>query len=99
MADSPSKAKVLLVPVKQKDIEDLLKKALGIKGIIKKTRELWSMKNIVFNLDQVKRIGKVFDIQVTKLQDSDNQVFEDLKSQFLPYLDKPITTSNIDLVS
>ena len=98
-ADPPTQAKVLLFPVKQKAIKDLLKKALGIKGIVEKTRELWSMENIVFNLDEVKGVGKVFEIEVTKLQESDNQVFEDLKSQFLPYLDKCITTSNIELVS
>lgn len=94
-------ADVVLFPIKDKKILSFLSKALGIKVIVEKQRELWRKENTVFHLDNVKGVGKIFEIEVwtqpRKIK-KDRSAFEKYKKEFLPYLDKIIKGSNEDLV-
>jgi adenylate cyclase class IV len=92
---------VIVLPVKDKKILYFLSKALGVKVIVEKQRELWRKGNTVFHLDKVKGVGNVFEMEVwtrlkTLKQDQIN--FERYKEKLLQYLDKIITGSNEDLV-
>ncbi|WP_199617580.1 CYTH domain-containing protein [Paenibacillus alkalitolerans] len=67
---------------------------------INKVREVWSKDNVVFHLDTVEGIGKIFEIEL--LKSGINQNNEDLdgyKQLFQSYLLKKIEGSNEDLVS
>jgi predicted adenylyl cyclase CyaB len=92
---------VVVLPVKDKKILYFLSKALGLKVIVEKQRELWRKGNTVFHLDKVKGVGNVFEIEVwarSKTLKQDQVNFERYKEKLLPYLDKIITGSNEDLV-
>ena len=45
-------------------IKDVLKKALGIKIVVDKQREIYFINNVKFHLDQVKDLGTFFEIEV-----------------------------------
>lgn len=93
-------AKVTLLPVKDKKLLNFLKKSLGVKAVVEKTREQWSKSNAVFNLDKVKCVGNIFEIEVTsKGAKQDEATFDKYQELFSPYLTKLIKGSNIDLVS
>lgn len=92
---------VIVLPIKDKEILYLLSKALGIKVIVEKHRELWKKGNTVFHLDRVKDVGNVFEIEVwtkPKTMKQDQRNFARYKKELLPYLDKIITGSNEDLI-
>ena len=92
---------VIVVPVRDKETLFLLSKALGIKVIVEKRRELWRKGNTIFHLDRVKGVGNVFEIEVwtkPKTLKQDKRNFERYKKELLPYLDKVIAGSNEDLI-
>jgi len=96
-----TQASILVLPVKGKKILSLLSKALGVKVIVEKQREIWEKGNTVFHLDKVKGIGKIFEMEVRtkpKTLERDKHNFEKYKEVLLPYLDKVIRESNEDLV-
>lgn len=95
-----AQADVVLFEVKDKKLLSFLKKSLGIKAIVRKKRELWKKENIVFNLDTLKNIGKIFEIELTSQgnQKREQLTFSNYRNRFLPYLSKIIRGSNIDLV-
>ncbi len=91
---------VVVLPVKDKKILYFLSKALGVKVIVEKQRELWRKGNTVFHLDKVEGVGNIFEIEVwarPKTLKQDQVNFEIYKEKLLPYLDKIITGSNEDL--
>jgi len=92
---------VIVLRVKDKKILYFLSRALGVKVIIKKQRELWRKGNTVFYLDKINGIGNVFEMEVrtrSKTMKQDKGNFERYKEKLLPHLDKIITGSNEDLV-
>lgn len=97
---SKTAAKVSLLEVDDKKFLDFLKKVLGIKAIVIKSRELWKKDNTVFNLDTVQNIGRIFEIEVSVAGDADKakREFNKYREKFLPHLDKIVKGSNLDLV-
>jgi len=101
LAKKMTPSDVIVLPVKEKEILSLLSKALGVKVIVEKKRELWRKGNTVFHLDKVKSVGDIFEIEVwtkPKSMKQDKHNFERYKKELLPYLDKIITGSNENLV-
>ena len=100
-AKSTTLADVIVLPVKDKEIIPFLSKALRVKIIVEKQRELWRKGDIVFHLDRVKGIGNVFEIEVLakpKTIKRDRLNFNNYKKKLLPFLNKIIIGSNEDLV-
>ncbi len=93
-------AEVKLYSIKDKDLLPYLEQVLGVFSVVEKTRELWKKGNTVFNLDTVKGVGNVFEIElqkIGKLTAEDEKTFAEYKKQLLPYLGKVIKGSNADL--
>lgn len=96
-------ADVLVYIVKDKRLFNFLKRALGVKGIVEKRRETWKKGNTIFNLDRVKNVGNIFEIELQKPKTQsttkqDIKIFDLYKQKFLPYLGKIIKTSNLEVV-
>lgn len=102
-----SKAKSTTSDVKLYDVKDrelllFLDKALGIKAVVDKTREVWRKANTVFHIDNVKGVGGIFEIELQKrgkVTAKDEAQFKSYQSVLLPYLGEVIKGSNVDLVS
>ena len=94
-------ADVTLLVVKDPKLLDFLSKILGVKAIVEKRRELWKKGNAVFNLDRVKNVGNIFEVEVsttTKTIKADKRNFADYRRRLLPYLGEVVRGSNEDLV-
>ena len=92
---------VVLFPIKDKRIINFLKRALGVRGIVEKIREQWKKEYVVFNLDRVKGVGNIFEIEIAtndERRERDEATFNNYKKTFSPYLGKIVSGSNIDLV-
>lgn len=79
-----------------------LEKALGVQAVVEKKREVWRKDNTVFHLDEVKGVGKIFEIELQKegkIAESDKVLFKEYQKQVLPFLGKIIKGSNVDLVA
>jgi adenylate cyclase class IV len=80
-------------------IKEVLAGALGISAIVKKRRELWSLKRTLFNLDTIEHVGRVFEAEIVlgPGESGDDALrYLDLLG---PYLGEQIEGSNEDLVS
>ena len=98
---SSTMSKVKLYDVKDGELLAFLKDALGVKAVVKKRREVWRKRNTVFHIDNVKGVGGIFEIELQKkgkITSSDQKQFKDYQDKLLPYLDKVIKGSNVDLV-
>lgn len=94
-------SKVKLYNVRDKELLQFLKDALGVKAIVKKKREVWRKSNTVFHIDTVKDIGGIFEIELQKkgeITAKDQKQFKLYQDELLPYLGRVIRGSNIDLV-
>ena len=94
-------SKVKLCNVKDSELLHFLSEVLGIKAIVKKKREVWRKSNTVFHIDNVKGIGGIFEIELQKrgkITASDRKQFKAYQDKLLPYLDKVIESSNLDLI-
>jgi len=100
-AKTGTPADVVLFSVKDSKLLPFLSKVLGVKVIIKKQRELWRKGNAIFNLDTVKGIGHVFEIEVWIRPNTvkrDRRTFAEYRRKLLPYLGKVVKGSNENLV-
>lgn len=94
-------ADIVLLRVKDPKLLPFLSRVLGVKVIVEKRRELWRKGNAIFNLDTVKGVGHVFEIEVwTKphTMERDRYNFAEYRKKLLPYLGKVVRGSNEDLV-
>jgi len=94
-------AKIKLYEVKDSRLVDFIKGILGVKAVVEKTREVWRIGNTVFHLDNVKGVGKIFEIELQKkgrITSSDQKLFKSYQNKLLPHLGKVIKGSNVDLV-
>lgn len=101
-ANKANPAKVILYPIKDKKFLIFLSKTLGVKAIVVKKREQWKKDSAVFNLDDVRGVGKIFEIEITTREedkDKAQKVFNNYQKKFMPHLAKIIKGSNLDLVS
>lgn len=95
-------ADIKLYSVIDNELLYFLKHTLGIKSIVYKKREIWRIGNTVFNLDTVRGIGNIFEIELqknSKPNKKDIDTFNKYKKLFLPYLGKIIKSSNGDIVN
>ncbi len=81
-------------------MKELLEAALGISAVVRKQRELWAKDNVVFNLDTVEGVGRIFEVEVQAQDgcDIDLQIAE-YQRLFEPCLGNHIVGSNEDLVA
>ncbi len=96
-----TKAKIKLYEVKDKYLLPFLKESLGVKAVVEKKREIWRKDNTVFHLDDVKGVGKIFEIELQKtgnITKKDTEKFNGYQKQLLPFLDNIVRGSNVDLV-
>jgi len=94
-------ADVTLYPVRDRTFFDFLRKVLGVLAVVEKTRELWRKGNVTFHLDRVKGVGNIFEIEILttpRNRSRDRKKFSDYRKKFLPYLDRMVKGSNLDLV-
>ena len=99
-SDTP--ADVTILAVKDPKLLNFLSKALGLKVVVEKRRELWRKENTVFNLDRVKNIGNIFEVEVwttPRTIKADKKKFADYRKKLLPYLNKIVSGSNENLIS
>ena len=98
--NTPSKVSIQFF--KEANLVSFLDKALGIRTIVEKQRELWKKGNTVFHLDTVKGVGKIFEIEVWATNQTiktDRLKFKKYRKLVSSYLDKMVRGSNEDLVS
>ncbi|MDP2651169.1 MAG: class IV adenylate cyclase [bacterium] len=79
-----------------------LKQTLGVSVIVEKRREIWRKDNTVFHLDEVKGVGKVFEVELQKhgvITERDKRIFANYQKNLLPVLGKVIQGSNANLVA
>lgn len=94
--------KVKLYNIKDLKLLNLLAETLGVKAVVKKRREVWRKANTVFHIDNVERVGGIFEIELQKrgkITPSDQKLFKNYQNKLLPCLGKVIKGSNVDLVS
>lgn len=94
-------ALVKLYNVTDEELLPFLQKSLGTKAIVDKKREIWRKSNTVFHIDNVKGVGRIFEIELQKkgkITERDNKIFKYYQEKFLPYLGEIIKGSNVDLV-
>lgn len=82
-------------PIKDEIVKDMMDAILPTVGNVDKRREVWTKGRLVFHLDTVKSVGRVFEIES---RNGNKDQLEKLRKLFLPYLGKQIVGSNIDLV-
>ncbi len=80
-------------------IWEVLEATLGVKVIVRKQREVWRKDHVIFNLDNVEHVGRVFEVEVdaANSEDPESEVGE-YKVMFGPFLGDEIQGSNEDLV-
>ena len=82
-------------------VKELLEAALGLRTTVHKRREVWRKDNIVFNLDAVRNVGQIFEVEIEFDGPCANhrpQQAPHYRKLFEPYLGADITESNEDLV-
>jgi len=85
--------------VKDPQIQEVLTVALGIRVVVKKSREMWHKENVIFNLDTVDNVGQVLEVEVQDKYGYDVEAqVKEYKRIFEPYLGDYIEGSNEDLV-
>lgn len=97
--DKNTRADIVIFDIRDKKLLDFLRKALGVKAVVSKRRELWKKGNFVFNLDTVETVGRIFEIEMVTGGKEEERKFNEYKKKFLPYLGKIVKTSNLDLTS
>ena len=78
------------------ELKNILSKAIGIKVIIDKQREIYFIDNVKFHIDTVKNLGEFVEIEAISKTDSVNE--QDLLKQCQFYMDLFQISEN-DLIS
>ena len=81
------------------ETKEMLDAVLGIRAVVNKQREIWSKDNVVFNLDEVEGVGRIFEAEIRTEADFDVEAqLREYLDLFGPYLGEQIVGSNEDLV-
>ncbi len=92
---------VQLYEVHDETLLPFLQKALGVKAVVQKQREVWRITNTVFHLDTIDGVGNIFEIELQKqgeIAEEDRQIFSSYQTALLPYLGEVVVGSNVDLI-
>ena len=81
-----------------KHLKDVLSGALGIKAVVTKRRELWTLGRTLFNLDSIVGVGKVFEAEVVLSKGGTADEAQRYLDLLAPHLGERIEGSNEDLV-
>jgi len=93
----PNFSNLIIVKVPKLTLK-LLKKALGVKAVVEKQREQWQKQNATFNLDKVKNVGQIFELEIEiKNKAKDQKAFEKYQQNLLPLLGSK-AKPNLELV-
>ena len=81
------------------ETKEMLDAVLGIRAVVNKQREVWVKDNVIFNLDEVEKIGRILEVEIRREEgfDVETQLKEYL-DLFGPHLGEHIDGSNEDLV-
>jgi predicted adenylyl cyclase CyaB len=79
-----------------KTLKELLTKSLGIKGVVRKKREIYFIKNVKFHIDEVDGLGNFAEIEASDLYADIPK--EELQKQCDSYL-KELKIKEEDLIS
>lgn len=93
---------ISLLFLKDAKLIPFLKRALGVRTIVEKKRELWKKGNTVFHLDTIKGVGNIFEIEVwtsPKTIQKDHLKFTEYRKKLIPHLSRVVLDSNEDLIS
>lgn len=99
--ESETESKILLYNVNDSNLLDFLTKSHGVLGIVEKTREVWRLDETVFHIDIISNVGNIFEIELQStntITQENIDMFNNYKSQVLPFLNDIVVNSNIDLV-
>jgi predicted adenylyl cyclase CyaB len=81
----PKSSQVTLYPVHESNLlRSLLEKALGIKVVVEKQREIYFIDNVKFHIDIVKHLGNFIEIEAISEDEKISQ--ETLQDQCLLYM-------------
>jgi predicted adenylyl cyclase CyaB len=81
----PKSSQVTLYPVHESNLlRSLLEKALGIKVVVEKQREIYFIENVKFHIDIVKHLGNFIEIEAISEDEKISQ--ETLQDQCLQYM-------------
>ena len=81
------------------ETKEMLDAVMGIRAVVNKQREIWSKDNVVFNLDEVEGVGRIFEAEIRTEADFDVEAqLREYLDLFGPYLGEQIVGSNEDLV-
>lgn len=92
---------IRLYDVHDGELLPFLQKALGVKAVVEKRREVWRIANTVFHLDTIVGVGDIFEIELQKdgeVTEEDHRIFAAYQSALLPHLGEAVAGSNVDLV-
>ncbi|MBI1960918.1 MAG: class IV adenylate cyclase [Candidatus Liptonbacteria bacterium] len=92
---------VMLYDVKDNRLLPFLDKALGIKGIVEKKREVWRKGSTIFHLDAVRGVGNIFEIELRRkgeITDKDKAIFKSYQNELMLFLGNVIKGSNVELI-
>jgi predicted adenylyl cyclase CyaB len=90
-----SNFQLVLIP-DAKTLKELLTKSLGIKGVVRKKREIYFIKNVKFHIDEVDGLGNFAEIEASDLYADIPK--EELQKQCDSYL-KELKIKEEDLIS
>jgi adenylate cyclase, class 2 len=79
-----------------KNLREALAKAIGIKTVVEKKREIWFIENVKFHIDEVPVLGNFVEIEASNLYDDRPE--EELRQQCNFYL-KEFGIKDEDLVA
>lgn len=91
---------VELLNVNGKDTLSFLQKALGERAVVEKRREVWRKDHTVFHLDDVKGVGKIFEVELQKngkIIERDRALMREYQKKLTPFLGEVVKGSNVDL--
>lgn len=87
-----------IVTPASKALKETLVGALGVKVVVIKRRELWTLPNTLFNLDTIEGVGTVFEAEIVLSDDGTPDQAQRFLDLLEPHLGDRIEGSNEDLV-
>lgn len=77
-------------------IKEILTKSNGVKVVVKKSREIYFIKNVKFHIDKVEGLGDFIEIEAI---DTDGSISKDQLKQQCDYYSKELQIEKSDLIS
>lgn len=96
-SSEPTLSDLIIVKVPKLTLK-LLKKALCVKAVVEKQRQQWQKQNATFNLDKVKNVGQILELEIeVKNKAKDQKTFTKYQQDLHPLLGSE-AKPNLELV-